>query len=141
MIIAGARWLNGEELCDQLGLFRPSLYYKSLVALQIVIYMAIAYMYRSIPYLDNMKIKYMKKLFWQVIVNEKTGFGGRKTEFRMKYNPSYENTTPLHQSYAVRPSGREEWCGVLWFLVGLPVFVVAAYFFVDGTALIISASA
>lgn len=134
MIIASARWLNGDELCDQLGLFRPSLYYKSLVALQIVIYMAIAYTYRSIPYLDNMKIDYMKKLFWRVIVNEKTGLGGQKTNFHMQYTPGYEKRTMLHQSYEVRPGGKEDWSGMLWFLVGLSAFAIATYFFVHGTA-------
>jgi hypothetical protein len=36
MLIASARWLNGNELADELGLPRVSLYYKSLMAGQCV---------------------------------------------------------------------------------------------------------
>lgn len=54
---ASARWLNGNDLADALGLGRPSLYYWALVAGKCVFFMAICYTYRAIPYLDRKKIK------------------------------------------------------------------------------------
>lgn len=56
MLEANSRWLNGNDLCDALGLGRPSLYYWALVAGQCLFFMAICYTYRSIPYLDRRKI-------------------------------------------------------------------------------------
>lgn len=54
---ANARWLNGNELADALGLGRPSCYYWALVAGQCIFFMYFCYTYRSIPYLDQRKIK------------------------------------------------------------------------------------
>ena len=51
-----SRFLNGNELCDALGLGRPSLYYWALAAGQCFFFMFICYTYRSIPYLDRRKI-------------------------------------------------------------------------------------
>jgi hypothetical protein len=56
-LVASARWLNGDELADCLGLGRPSLYYKALVAGQCIFFVFICYTYRSIPYLDKRKLK------------------------------------------------------------------------------------
>ena len=52
-----ARWLNGNELCDALGLGRPSLYYWLLMAGQCSFYLVFCYFYRSIPYLDRRKVE------------------------------------------------------------------------------------
>jgi hypothetical protein len=54
---ANARWLNGHDLADALGLGRPSLYYYALVAGQCIFWMVLCYTYRAIPYLDQRKIK------------------------------------------------------------------------------------
>ena len=61
MLEANARFLNGNELCDALGLGRPSLYYWMLVAGQCIFFMAICYSYRSISYLDRRKIKVRRR--------------------------------------------------------------------------------
>lgn len=53
---ANSRWLNGNELCDRLGLGRPGFYYWALMAGQCMFFMAVCYTYRSIPYLDRRKI-------------------------------------------------------------------------------------
>lgn len=53
---ASARWLNGDELADALGLGRPGLYYKALVAGQCVFFCCLCYTYRAVPYLDRKKI-------------------------------------------------------------------------------------
>ena len=54
---ASSRWLNGNELCDALGLGRPGIYYWILMAGQCLFFMAICYTYRSIEWLDRRKIK------------------------------------------------------------------------------------
>lgn len=51
-----ARWLNGNELCDALGIGRPSIYYWGLMAGQCLFFMALCYTYRSFKYLDRRKI-------------------------------------------------------------------------------------
>ena len=50
------RWLNGNVLCDRLGLGRPGIYYWALMAGQCLFFMAICYSYRAVPYLDKRKI-------------------------------------------------------------------------------------
>jgi len=55
-LYVNARFLNGNKLCDALGLGRPSLYYWALAAGQCFFFMFICYTYRSIPYLDRQKI-------------------------------------------------------------------------------------
>ena len=54
-LTASARWLNGKELSDELGLGNPGLYYKALVAGQCIFFMFICYTYRSFSYLDKKK--------------------------------------------------------------------------------------
>lgn len=54
---ANARWLNGNDLADALGLGKPGLYYWALVAGQCIFFMSLCYTYRSIPWLDRRKIK------------------------------------------------------------------------------------
>jgi hypothetical protein len=56
-LVAGARWLNGNELADRLGLPRPSLWYSVLVAGQCIFFACICYSYRSFSTLDRRKIK------------------------------------------------------------------------------------
>lgn len=56
-IEASSRWLNGNELCDELGLGNPRMYYWALMAGQCLFFMAVCYTYRLIPYLDRRKIK------------------------------------------------------------------------------------
>ncbi|MCJ1476469.1 hypothetical protein MMC13_005135 [Lambiella insularis] len=92
MLEANSRWLNGNDLCDALGLGRPSLYYWALVAGQCLFFMAICYTYRSIPYLDRRKITALRKIFWTVIVDGKYGLG-RETSFDFKYIPDMHKIT------------------------------------------------
>lgn len=54
---ASARWLNGNELCDALGLGNPGLWYKMLMAGQCAFFVGLCYSYRAIPMLDRRKIK------------------------------------------------------------------------------------
>lgn len=58
-----ARWLNGNDLCDALGLGKPSFYYWALMAGQCLFFMALCYTYRSFRALDRRKIAVSKKSF------------------------------------------------------------------------------
>ncbi len=51
-----ARWLNGNELSDALGLGQPSIYYWALMGGQCLFFMALCYFYRSFRSLDQRKI-------------------------------------------------------------------------------------
>jgi hypothetical protein len=110
-LIASARWLNGDELADALGLSRPNLYYKALVAGQCVFFVFICYTYRSIPYLDRRKLKVcipwhsrltlclqqqaLRRIFYRVIVENKAHGLGEETNFDFKYIPNFETTTSM----------------------------------------------
>lgn len=89
---ANARWLNGNELCDALGLGRPSVWYWLLVGGQCLFFSALCYTYRSIPWLDRRKIATLRHLFWVMIVEGKYGLG-EKTTFEFKYVPDFHLTT------------------------------------------------
>lgn len=56
-LCAEAYWLNGRELSDALGIQRPSLWHRALVAGQCLYFMVMCYLYRSIPSWDEQKIE------------------------------------------------------------------------------------
>jgi hypothetical protein len=58
-LVASARWLNGDELADALGLGHPSLYYKALVAGQCIFFVVICY---SKPYFHTNSLFYSMSL-------------------------------------------------------------------------------
>lgn len=87
-----ARWLNGSELCDALGLGRPSAWYWALMAGQCIFFMSICYLYRSIPALDRRKVGALRSVFWGLIVEGKHGLG-EETVFEFKYVPDYHVLT------------------------------------------------
>ncbi|KAL9106476.1 MAG: hypothetical protein Q9227_008507 [Pyrenula ochraceoflavens] len=87
-----ARWLNGNELCDALGLGRPSIYYWALMAGQCLFFMSICYVYRSFDYLDKRKIAALRRIFWFVIVEGRHGLG-EESVFDFKYVPDYHVKT------------------------------------------------
>lgn len=55
-LVASARWLNGDDLADELGLVKVGLYYKALVAGQCLFFMALCYSHRSVLSWDRRKI-------------------------------------------------------------------------------------
>lgn len=93
MLIASARWLNGNELSDRLGLARPGIYFWALMAGQCLFFMALCYTYRSIPYLDRKKIATLKRIFYAIIVDSKYGLQGTETLFDFKYVPEFSTIT------------------------------------------------
>jgi hypothetical protein len=95
MLVASARWLNGNELSDRLGLKKVSPYYWSLMAGQCLFFLFWCYFYRSIPSLDRDHIKRAKVIFWNVIVKAKWGLADTETTFDFKYVPQFDTLTNL----------------------------------------------
>lgn len=97
-LIASARWLNGNELCDELGLMRPSAYYWMLMAGQCMFFAFWSYTYRSVPYLDRRKIEMLKNVFYAIIVKSDFGLKGTETTFAFKWIPEYSTITEMGES-------------------------------------------
>ncbi|KAJ9649441.1 hypothetical protein H2199_000216 [Coniosporium tulheliwenetii] len=97
MLIASARWLNGNELSDQLGLARPGIYYWSLMAGQCVFFMTMCYAYRPFPSLEKRKVETLKKIFYSLIVDSKYGLEGKETLFEFKYVPQFSTITEMSE--------------------------------------------
>jgi hypothetical protein len=95
MLVASARWLNGNDLGDSLGLPRPSLYYWALMAGQCLFFMGLCYSHRAIPSWDRRKIANLKRIFWHFIVDSKHALGGTETVFDFKYVPDYGTVTEM----------------------------------------------
>ncbi|CAI9632174.1 unnamed protein product [Alternaria burnsii] len=95
MLTASARWLNGNALCDRLGLKRVSAYYWSLMAGQCLFFIFYCYTYRFFPDADRRRIDRAKDIFWQLIVKAKWGLAGMETSFDFKYVPQYDTLTHL----------------------------------------------
>lgn len=94
-LTASARWLNGNKLCDELGLIRPSLYYWALMAGQCLFFSFFCYTYRSVPSWDRKKIETLKTVFYQIIVHSKYGLKGEETRFDFKHVPEYSTITEM----------------------------------------------
>jgi hypothetical protein len=95
MLIASARWLNGNELADSLGLPRVSWYYWALMVGQVLFFQALCYSHRSIPSLDRNHITRLKRMFYHGIVEAKWGLGGIETNFDFQYVPEYNTITDM----------------------------------------------
>ncbi|OAL44227.1 hypothetical protein IQ07DRAFT_636300 [Pyrenochaeta sp. DS3sAY3a] len=93
---AGARYINGDELCDDIGLQRPGLYWQAVIRGQCWLLAIITYLSRSIPALDRLMIEGSRDLFWSYIVErEDTLNGGYKYEF--KYVPQLDEKTGVEK--------------------------------------------
>ncbi|KAJ9650953.1 hypothetical protein H2198_009747 [Neophaeococcomyces mojaviensis] len=137
---ASARWLNGNELCDALGLGQPNFYHTCLVAGQCIFFMALCYTYRSIPYLDRKKIKNLKRIFWQLIVEGKYGLQGERTVFEFKYVPEFDTVTYKGEDEELKHNelGIEQ-RNLRSFVMGVTVLGVMGYIGVKTTLLVAGA--
>jgi hypothetical protein len=102
-LVAMTRWLNGENLADALGLPIPSLRARALVFAQCVFVCGFCYVYRSIPYLDEKKVAGLRRVFYRLIVDGKTGLGG-EAGFEFQYVPQVDTKTE-----AGKVDMREKW--------------------------------
>lgn len=127
-LIASARWLNGNDLCDELGLARPGLYYWALMAGQCLFFCFWSYTYRSIPYLDHKKIEMLKQVFYNIIVNTKYGLKGEESTFDFKYVPEYSTITAMGECEEEKaPYSYVERRNLKTFAVAVSVMGVGAF--------------
>jgi hypothetical protein len=89
-LCASARWLNGHELADRLGLDRPGFYYYALMAGQCIFFVVMCYTYRSVPSWDRKKITALKGIFYHIIVEKESLGLGKPTNFDFQYIPGFE---------------------------------------------------
>lgn len=94
-LCAEAYWLNGWELSNALGIERPSLYHRALVAGQCLYFMVTCYLYRSIPEWDERKNERVRKFFYKLTVHNKEIGLGTETNFDFQYVPQLGRTTEL----------------------------------------------
>lgn len=129
MLIASARWLNGNELADELGLPRVSWYYWSLMAGQCLFFMGVCYFYRALPGLDHGHVERLKRIFYNVIVNAKYGLAGVETTFDFKYVPEYDTVTEMGKPREIKLRGSSvearnlKALGIFFGIVGIGAWV------------------
>lgn len=92
LINAAARRLAGDKLCNELGVAKVNIVWKGVWGANVSLYKGYAYLCRSVPFLDKRNINMMKKLTWKVVVEGKHGLGGERSQFPMKYKPTYDRT-------------------------------------------------
>ncbi|RMZ79970.1 hypothetical protein DV738_g3081, partial [Chaetothyriales sp. CBS 135597] len=139
---ASARWLNGNELCDSLGLGHPAWYYWILVAGQCLFFCTIYYLHRLIswvdPRWDKRKIKSVKRTLWQLI-NGKYGLQGEKTVFEFKHIPEFGTHTDLGPAEEKRVLRRDtEWRSAQTLVLAMALCGVLAWSALAGARLVLT---
>ncbi|KAF2432063.1 hypothetical protein EJ08DRAFT_586230 [Tothia fuscella] len=128
MLIASARWLNGNDLCDELGLARPGYYYWFLMAGQCFFFVVMAYSYRLFPEADKKKVEFLKRAFWTMIVESKSGLEGNMSGFEFKHVPQFSTLTEMDEN----EEGKEKVVGIesrnfRWLIFGVSGVVLGVY--------------
>lgn len=127
-LIASARWLNGNALCDALKLARPSWYYWALFAGQNLFFCAVCYTYRAVPALDRRKVAALKDIFYKIVVGSDAGLEGKETLFDFKYVPEFGTITEMNDGREVRPRMRGvEGRALKWLVIGMLVLGVVGW--------------
>lgn len=92
-LIASARALNGDDLCDALGMARPGLYYRAVMMGQSLFLATFAYVHRLFPSYDRKTVSMMKRACWNMIVESDYGLKKQPTSFDFKHVPGYDIMT------------------------------------------------
>ncbi|THW50358.1 hypothetical protein D6D21_02014 [Aureobasidium pullulans] len=125
-LCAGARWLNGNELCDALALPKPSIYYTALMAGQCIFFGFWCYTNRMNKSTDQKKLVVLRDIFWKIIV--KGGLKGEETSFDFKYVPEYSIMTEMGGVEEAKLSKKEiEIASLKWLLMGVAVVSVVGF--------------
>lgn len=125
-LVAGARWLNSNELCDALALPRPSMYYWALTVGQCIFFAFWCYTNRMFECWDKPKIQTLRQLFWNIVV--KGGLKGEESSFDFKYVPEYSIITEMggdDQVKMKRPA--MEMQSLKWLLMTVGVVAVVSW--------------
>ncbi|QIW97109.1 hypothetical protein AMS68_002627 [Peltaster fructicola] len=117
-LIASARWMNGNELMDALGLPRPSIYYWALMAGQCAFFCFFSYAARLFPNWDKAKNERLKGVFYRIIVHSKDGLKGQESMFDFKYIPQYSTITEMAEAEEeYKTTGSVEWRNLRSFVI------------------------
>ncbi|KAF1811221.1 hypothetical protein P152DRAFT_459625 [Eremomyces bilateralis CBS 781.70] len=127
MLTVSARWMNGRELSDQLGLANPSYYYWALMAGQCLFFMALDYSHRMIPWLDRRKIQASRDFMQQALIEGKDGLKGEKSLFQFRYIPEYSTVTELGKEESTKRHGSAEWRNLQTLLAAGAFMFFTAY--------------
>ncbi|KAI5852631.1 hypothetical protein DFP73DRAFT_469916 [Morchella snyderi] len=90
-LVATARWLNGNELCDELGLPQAPFFSKVLVFAQCLFACYIGYASRIFPGFDKRKIEATKRIIFNILISNE-GLGGL-TNFEFQFVPQLTTKT------------------------------------------------
>ncbi|GFF32967.1 latex clearing protein [Aspergillus udagawae] len=118
-IEAGSRWINGDELCDELGLGRPGvLHYVAFMGhCMLVVFMA--WVQRLVPGLDGIVVNFFRSVLYRGLVNRKS-----RTDFRFQYVPQ-EGKKTGREAYQ---AGRKVQTGQMASLASIGLFEVIFLF-------------
>ena len=97
---ASARWINGNDICDGLGLSRPPFVYKVLVAGQCLFFAAWCYINRSFRERDRRQVEKLRRMCWFAIVESKYGLKGERSNYEFKYVPELRILTQVENQIA-----------------------------------------
>ena len=90
-LAAETYWLNGSELSRSLAIEEPSAFYKLLVLGNCLFFMTMSYSHRVMPWLDEMRIRRLRKTLYDFTVhNKKLGAMGKETNFEFQYVPTLD---------------------------------------------------
>ncbi|RHZ63951.1 hypothetical protein CDV55_105128 [Aspergillus turcosus] len=81
-IEAGSRWINGDEVCDEVGLGRPGVLHYLAFTGHCMLVASMAWMQRLIPGLDALVINCYRSILYQGLVRRKS-----RTSFQFQYVP------------------------------------------------------
>ncbi|PWY75124.1 transcriptional regulator [Aspergillus heteromorphus CBS 117.55] len=136
-IEAGSRWINGDELCDELELGKPgALAYLSFSG-HCILVTVIAWLQWILPVLDDLLIRTFRALMYGGIVQRKS-----RTRFEFKYVPQTGKRTGKEAYYADDLAAvKGHLCSTLSRALGMGPFETFLFFvFVVAGGVVLSAT-
>ncbi|KAJ5151741.1 hypothetical protein N7492_010036 [Penicillium capsulatum] len=92
-IAAGSRWLNGDDLADQLGLEHPSYIHYLAFAGQCLLSIELAWVQRLLPFIDDFMVKLFRNLLYTGLIDRKN-----RTRFAFHWVPQAGKVTGKEKS-------------------------------------------
>ncbi|KAG6357034.1 hypothetical protein INS49_014910 [Diaporthe citri] len=126
-IEAGSRVLNGDELCDSLGLGRPGWYSYACFKGHCWLVQVLALAQHNIPSLDHKITKFWKDLLHEAVIQSKSGLNGG-SKFDFKYVPHVGRVTGREDNERPPPK---------WSAVARPVETFYSGVFLTGCLIVL----
>lgn len=122
---AQARMINGPGLCDALDIPEASYTSSIMTIVQCFIICSISYFHRSIPALDQWRIKRNRRKYFNMIIEGKNGLEGKKTTYQLQYVPDFDTVTERGKLSNSSSDSK----GLITLVLGLIIPLGAAYVF------------